>query len=114
MKNRLVAIMGAAALMLLASAFAGAKGYTSVELLQPAKVAGQELKAGEYRVSWEGEGQDVAVTLGRGKSKVGTRGKLVDRQNAEKGVVMKKNGDGAYHVTEIRLDGKRSLVLADS
>jgi hypothetical protein len=114
MKHRLVAIMGAAALLVSASAFAGSKGSVDVQLLQPAKIAGQELKAGEYRLSWEGEGQDVAVTVGRGKNKIETRAKLVDRQNGEQGIVMKKNGDGALHVTEIRLDKNRSLVLAES
>lgn len=114
MKHRIVALMGAAALIISASAFAATKGRTDVELLQPAKIAGQELKAGEYRLTWEGEGQDVAVTFGKGKNKVETRGKLVDRANGEKGVVMKKNGDGAYHVTEIRLDKNKSLVLSAS
>jgi hypothetical protein len=114
MKLGLVAIMGAAALMVSASAFAGSKGSARVELWQPAKVAGQALKTGEYRLSWVGEGQDVAVTLGQGKNKVETRGKLVDRQNGEQGVVLKKDADGALHVTEIRLDKNRSLVLAES
>lgn len=114
MKFRLVTTMGAAVLMVTAGAFAATKGSTRIELLQPAQVAGRELKAGEYRLSWEGEGADVSVTVGSGKQKIETRGTLVERQNGEKGVVVKKSGDGALHVTEIRIDKGRSLILAES
>jgi hypothetical protein len=114
MKNRVIAILGAAVLSASASAFAATKGQTDVELLQPATVAGQQLKAGAYRLSWEGEGEDVAVTLGRGNKRVETRGRLIDRDGGERGVVLKKNGDGTYHVTEFRLGRNKSLVLAES
>jgi hypothetical protein len=114
MKKQAIAIMGAAVLFASASAFAATKGQKHVQLLQPATLAGQELKAGEYRLSWEGEGQDVAVTVARGKNKVATRGKLVDRDGGEQGVVLKRSSDGTLHVTEIRLDKNKSLVLAES
>ena len=42
------------------------------------------------------------------------RGTLVERQNGEKGIVVKKSSDGALHVTEIRIDKGRSLILAES
>ncbi len=114
MKKSVVAIMGVAALWASSSAFAATKGQTDLQLLQPARIAGQELKAGQYRLSWEGEGQDVAVTVGKGKSRIETRATLVERTNGERGVVLKRNGDGALQVTEIRLDKNRSLVLAES
>jgi hypothetical protein len=114
MNNRVIALVGAFALLASANLHAATKGQIDVQLLQPASIAGQQLKAGEYRVSWEGAGQDVAITVTKGKSRIETRAKLVERRNEQKGVVLKKNGDGSLHVTEFRLDSSRSLVLAGS
>jgi hypothetical protein len=114
MKKWMVATASAIALCVSGAAFAASKGETKVELQQAAKLAGHELKAGNYKVAWEGEGDDVTVTLGKGRNKVEAKAKVVERENGETGVVMRKAGDGSYQVTEIRVDKKTSLVLADS
>lgn len=56
------------ALLLASSAFAATKG--EMTLLSPATVNGTNLKAGDYKLQWDGTGTDVQVTILQGKNVV--------------------------------------------
>ncbi|PYQ43327.1 MAG: hypothetical protein DMG99_06830, partial [Acidobacteria bacterium] len=58
-------VMGLA-LLLASSAFAATKG--EMTLLNPATVNGTNLKAGDYKLQWDGTGTDVQVTILQGKN----------------------------------------------
>jgi hypothetical protein len=53
-------------------AFARAKDSAKVELDQPVKVAGTQLAAGQYTVTWEGNGPNVTATFAEGKKTIAT------------------------------------------
>ena len=88
-----------------------AKTYT-VTLLQPATVAGTELKAGQYSV----ELKDQAVTLKSGKTEVSAPVR-VETEDAKfsSTTVRYANGEGKFRIQEIRLGGtKTKLVLQNA
>ena len=58
--------MDGLALLLASSAFAATKG--ELTLLNPATVNGTNLKAGDYKLQWDGTGTDVQVTFLQGKT----------------------------------------------
>ena len=58
-------IMGLA-LLVASSAFAATKGQMT--LLSPATINGTNLKAGDYKLEWEGTGSDVQLTISQGKN----------------------------------------------
>ena len=94
------------AFLVLALTVACAKTYW-VTFYQPSVVAGTELKAGDYQLKLEG-GQ---VTLKNGKRMA--QAAVQVEQNGEKysrTTVRYQNGDGKYHVQEIRL-GNTNLKI---
>ena len=58
------------ALLLATSAWASNKG--SIELLDNVIVGGQQLKAGEYSLRWEGNGPNVELSILKGNKVVAT------------------------------------------
>ena len=96
------------AVLLATSAFAANKG--SLQVQEPISVNGQQLKPGDYKVQWDGNGPDVELSIIQGK-KVITKvpAHLVDLSkpsNADAAVV-KNNGDGSKSLAEVRLSGKK-------
>lgn len=55
-----------------ALAFATPKNSANVELDQTVKVAGTQLAPGQYKLIWEGSGQDLMVSFTEGKKTVAT------------------------------------------
>lgn len=108
-------VMGLA-LLLASSAFAVTRGNLS--LSHPATVNGTKLKAGDYRVEWEGSGPDVEVSFMQGKNVVAkVPAKLVDLESASQNdaTVMKNNGDGSPTLAGVRFQGKKyALELGES
>ncbi len=71
-----------------ALAFAGQKNSATVQLDQPVKVAGTQLTPGEYKMTWEGNGPDVTVSILAGKKTVATTpARLVSDRTSEPGAV---------------------------
>lgn len=65
-----------------ALAFAGPKNSANVTLDQPVTVAGTQLAAGQYKLTWEGSGPDVTVSFDEGKKTIATTSaKLVNNRN---------------------------------
>ena len=108
-------VMGLA-LLLASSAFAATKG--SLTLLNPATVNGTKLKAGDYKLEWDGTGPNVEVSIMQGKKVLAKApAKVVDLSSpsANNAAVVKKNDDGSASLAGARFAGKKfALELGDS
>src|ERR1700761_8165297 len=61
-KSLLIAALG---LLTPTLAFAGAKNSADVDIYQAVTVAGTQLAAGHYRLTWDGSGPDTTVSFGK-------------------------------------------------
>ena len=97
--------------MLSLSAFA-ASGSAKMTLMSPGLIAGKELPAGNYKVTWAGEANDVQVTIMAGKKTLLTApAKVVEMSFKPLDNAVVKNPSNA--ITEMRFEGKKtSLVFA--
>jgi len=96
------------ALLLASSAFAAKKA--SLTLTHPATVNGTTLKAGDYKVEWDGAGPNVEVSIKQGKTVVAkVPAKIVQLNSTSKNdaTLMKSNADGTSTLAGIRLEGKK-------
>lgn len=104
------------ALVLASSAFAATKA--SLNLQSPATVNGTQLKAGEYKVQWEGNGPNVEVSILKGKNVVAkVPAKLVDLNTASQNDValVKTGDDGSRSLAGVRFQGKKvALEIGES
>jgi len=108
-------IMGLA-LLLASSAFAATKA--SLNLQDPTTVNGIKLKAGDYKLQWDGSGPNVEVSIIQGKN-VLTKvpAKVVDLSSPSQNsaAVVTRNGDGTSTLSGARFEGKRfALELGDT
>jgi hypothetical protein len=103
------------ALLLASSAFAANK--PSLELNHPVTVNGTTLKAGDYKVQWEGNGPNVEISILQGKNVVAkTSARMVELETpaADDAAVTRTTGNGTSSLTAIRFQGKKfSLELAE-
>lgn len=96
------------ALLLATSAFAANKGSLSV--VDPVTIAGKQLAAGQYKVSWDGSGSSVQLNIMQGKNVVATvPARVIELNNAPNSdsAVVSSNGDGSKTLSQIRFSGKK-------
>ena len=96
------------ALLLASAAFAAEKG--SLTLNHPATINGTTLKAGDYKLQWEGSGPNVEVSIVKGKNVVAkVPAKIVDLGSAPQNdaAVMRTNADGTSTLAGARFQGKK-------
>jgi hypothetical protein len=109
------AVMGLA-LLVASSAFAATKA--SLTLLSPTTINGTQLKAGDYKLEWDGGGPNVEVSITQGKKVVAkVPAKLVDLNSPAQNnaAVVKMNGDGTSTLAGARFEGKKiALELGES
>jgi len=101
------AVMGLAVL-LASSAFAATKA--NLVLNNPTSINGTQLKAGEYKLEWDGTGPNVEVSVLQGKKVVAkVPAKVVDLPSASQNnaAVVTKNGDGTSSLSGARFQGKK-------
>jgi hypothetical protein len=108
-------VMGLA-LMLASSAFAATKA--SLNLQHPTIINGTKLKAGDYKLEWDGSGPNVEVSIIQGKN-VLTKvpAKVVDLSSPSQNsaAVVTLNSDGTSTLSGARFEGKRfALELGDA
>jgi hypothetical protein len=104
------------ALMLASSAFAASKA--NLTLNNPTSINGTQLKAGDYKLEWDGSGPNVEVSIVQGK-KVLTKvpAKIVDLSKApsSNAALLKQNSDGSTTLSGARFEGKKfQLELGES
>ena len=104
------------ALVLTSSAFAASKA--NLTLNNPTSINGTTLKAGDYKLEWDGSGPNVEVSIVQGK-KVITKvpAKVVDleKASANDAALLKQNGDGTTTLSGARFQGKKyALELGEA
>jgi hypothetical protein len=100
-------VMGLA-LLLTSSAFAATKA--NLTLNNPTTVNGTKLKAGEYKLEWDGTGPNVQVNVLQGKKVVVTvPAKVVDLPTPSQNdaAVINHNDDGTTSLAGARFQGKK-------
>lgn len=101
-------LMMGLALLLASSAFAATKA--NLTLQSPTTVNGTKLKAGDYKIEWDGSGPNVQVSILQGKTVVAkVPAKVIDLNVAAQNsaAVLQKNEDGSTSLTGARFDGKK-------
>lgn len=83
----------------------------TVTIVQPVMFGSTQLAPGDYRVTWEGAGPIVHVTILHGKTSATADAKLVTENNGQTGVVFTNQG-ATKIVNEIELRHV-SLLLQD-
>jgi hypothetical protein len=111
--NKLAKLLALAAMLTLSvSAFAGSANFT---IISDSSIGGKTVKAGDYKATWSESGE---IKILQGKKEIATvQGKIVERAEAapRTAVVKKADTSGVGIITEIRLSGKKTvLVLEDS
>ena len=108
------AVMGLA-LLLASSAFAANKA--NMTLNHSTTVNGTQLKAGDYKLEWEGSGPDVQLSIVQGKNviaKVPAKVVELNSKAQNDAAVLKSNSDGSTTLTEARFAGKNfSLKIGE-
>jgi hypothetical protein len=108
-------VMGLA-LLLASSAFAATKA--SLNLQSPTTISGTKLKAGDYKLEWDGSGPNVEVSIMQGRNVLAkVQAKVVDLNSpsANNAAVVIKNNDGTSTLSGARFAGKKfALELGDS
>ena len=109
----MVVVLG---LLLASSAFAAEKG--TLELSHAVTVNGTKLKAGDYKVQWEGTGPNVELSIIQGKNVVAKApARVVDLSKApdNSAAVVKNNEDGTSSLAGLRFQGKKiALELGEA
>jgi hypothetical protein len=104
------------ALLLASSAFAGTKA--NLQLSNPVTLNGTTLKAGDYKVQWDGSGPNVEVSILKGKNVVAkVPAHVVELQTAapSDAAVTKKNDSGPSTLAGLRFEGKKvALELGEA
>jgi hypothetical protein len=104
------------ALVLASSAFAATKA--SLQLSHPVTVNGTTLKAGDYKLQWEGNGPNVELSILQGKNVVAKApAHLVELATPadNDAAVIRKSDNGLSSLAAIRFHGKTlSLELAEA
>jgi hypothetical protein len=106
---RLIMALLAATVLLAATALAETnKG--AMFLGQTTSVAGKQLAGGNYKVQWEGSGDQVELKVYKGKDVVASapaRVLKLDQAFGSDSSVVTKNDDGSMSLSEIRFSGKK-------
>lgn len=105
-KNLVMAL----ALLLATGAFASTANKANLELDNSVTLNGTTLKAGNYKVQWEGTGPNVELSITQGKHIVAkTSARLVDlpAPAVNDAAVTMKNDAGPNSLTGIRFQGKK-------
>ena len=108
-------IMGLA-LLLASSAFAATKA--SLSLQTPTSVNGTSLKAGDYKLEWDGSGPNVEVSIIQGNKVVAkVPAKVVDLSTPaqDSAAVVTQSENGSRTLSGARFAGKKyAIQLGDS
>lgn len=96
------------ALLLATTAFASDRG--SLTLSDTTSVNGTQLQAGNYNLSWTGNGSNVELSIMKGKKVVATTPARMVEMNSparDSSNVINTNTDGSRSLSEIRFGGKK-------
>ncbi len=104
------------AFALLLATFAFAANKAPMQVLNPVSVSGKQLAAGDYTVSWEGNGPAVEVSILKGKNVIAkVPAKMVDLPQApSRNSIITTNNAGVSELVQIQFNGKKwALKVGD-
>jgi hypothetical protein len=103
-------------LVLASGAFAATKATLSLQ--SATTINGTTLKAGEYRLEWDGSGPNVEVSIKQGRpvlAKVPAKVVELGATSPNNAALVKKNDDGSRTLAGARFEGRKiALELGDS
>jgi hypothetical protein len=85
------------------------EGIAKVTLFSPVQVNGKQLLAGDYKVSWTGNDNNVQVTFKHGKSDVVTAAAKVVERSATPTRTAVVNDNGS--LKELQFQGKKAILV---
>jgi len=95
------------------SASAASANKQSLQINHPTTVNGTTLKAGEYKLEWEGAGPNVELSIKQGKNvitKVPARVVELQENAAQSAAVTRASGNGASELAGARFEGKKFAI----
>jgi len=98
------------AVLVAGSAFAAGGRKGNFQVYDPVQVNGKQLAAGQYTVTWDGEGPNVSLNIVRdGKVVATAAGRIVQlEQKADQDATeLKGSSTGVTNLTGIRFGGKK-------
>ena len=101
--------VAAASLLLVGSVLAAPASKGTLKLFEPVTVQGKQLQPGQYNVEWTGDGQNVQVSIAKGKNEVANipaRLVPVTPKNANSGYTSTKQQDGQVALTNLFFQGQ--------
>ena len=101
-------------LLLASSAFATTKG--SFQLSDPVSVNGTTLKAGDYKVQWDGDGPNVEVSILKGKNivaKVPAHVVELQMPARDDAAVVRTSDSGPGTLSSLHFEGKKIALAFD-
>ncbi len=86
-------------------AMAGTKQSATINISEPVVISGNHLQPGEYKIHWNGTGDNVQVQFYQGKKEVAsTPAKVISQSNSTiPAITMRSTQDGSKTVNEIDL-----------
>src|SRR6266849_271467 len=97
------------AILLTTAAFAaGAAHKGNFQVSSPVSVNGQQLPAGDYTVTWAGDGPAVTVNIARGSKVLATASAKVvalDQKSDQDATEVKTGSSGARELSSVRFSG---------
>ena len=114
--KRFTVITALLVLFVASAAFAASSSH-QITFNKDVTVNGKAVKAGDYKVKWEGTGDRVDVSLNQGKEVLATSPAQIvalDDTPGQDTFVYRDNADGSRSLVEMRFSGKKfALVLGD-
>jgi hypothetical protein len=111
LSNGLKGLLLGLAVLLATSAFAS--NTASIQFLDPVTVGGQQVKAGDYSIKWQGNGPNVELSILKGSKVVATTpARLVDlsQSPSRDTAIMKTGADGNRQLSQIEIAGKKFAI----
>jgi hypothetical protein len=101
-----------AALLATAAYAAGTAHKGNLRIVDPVQVNGKQLPAGDYTVTWEGDGPNADVHISKGKKEVASApAKVVTLdQKADQDAAEISSAGGARELTAMRFGGNRYQI----
>ncbi|MCL4817962.1 MAG: DUF2911 domain-containing protein [Vicinamibacteria bacterium] len=113
--RKAMAFLVMAGVLAAAPAMASGKGSIRVDVNSDTAVAGQKLPAGTYTISWKSEGETTKVVFKSGRTKIEAQAKLEQREAAsDYDAVVSRGANGSKAVAEVRVEGKKDVLVFDS
>jgi hypothetical protein len=115
-KNKSMMILLAMIGLLIAIPVMGSsKGSITISLDQSAYVDGNLIKPGKCEITWKSQSPEADVTIRNHGKRIDAHGKMVERDSASPydEIVIQKDADGRDVIKEIKMQGKKSVLVID-